>query len=106
MPTYEYFCAKCQQTIEVVQSMSAPHLTVCPPNHCLRRPWGRGKVKRLIGEGAGIIFKGRGFYCTDYRSDSYKTAAKKESSAGNGDSKPKPNATPTPAKTTPAASQA
>jgi len=105
MPTYEYFCEKCQRTLEVVQTMSAAHLKVCPPDQCLCRPWGRGKVKRLIGEGAGIIFKGRGFYCTDYRSDNYKTAAKKDSSAGNGDAKPKPEASPPPAKTAPLASK-
>lgn len=48
------------------------------------KTWGRGKVKRLLGSGAGLIFKGSGFYITDYRSESYTKAAKKESSAASG----------------------
>jgi predicted nucleic acid-binding Zn ribbon protein len=50
----------------------------CPKELCRLPKWGHGKVKRLLGTGAGIIFKGAGFYTTDYRSDSYKEAAKKE----------------------------
>jgi predicted nucleic acid-binding Zn ribbon protein len=50
----------------------------CPKNLCRLPKWGHGKVKRLLGTGAGLIFKGSGFYITDYRSDSYKEAAKKE----------------------------
>ena len=50
----------------------------CPKNLCRLPKWGHGKVKRLLGPGAGLIFKGSGFYITDYRSDSYKEAAKKE----------------------------
>jgi predicted nucleic acid-binding Zn ribbon protein len=50
----------------------------CPKELCRLPKWGHGKVKRLLGTGAGIIFKGSGFYITDYRSDSYKEAAKKE----------------------------
>jgi len=50
----------------------------CPKNLCRLPKWGHGKVKRLLGTGAGLIFKGSGFYVTDYRSDSYKEAAKKE----------------------------
>ena len=50
----------------------------CPKNLCRLPKWGHGKVKRLLGTGAGLIFKGSGFYITDYRSDSYKQAAKKE----------------------------
>jgi predicted nucleic acid-binding Zn ribbon protein len=53
----------------------------CPKELCRLPKWGHGKVKRLLGTGAGIIFKGSGFYITDYRSDSYKEAAKKESPA-------------------------
>ena len=53
----------------------------CPKNLCRLPKWGHGKVKRLLGTGAGLIFKGSGFYTTDYRSDSYKEAAKKESPA-------------------------
>ncbi len=54
---------------------------VCPKELCRQAKWGKGKVKRLLGTGAGLIFKGSGFYITDYRSESYKNAAKKESSA-------------------------
>ena len=53
----------------------------CPKNLCRLPKWGHGKVKRLLGTGAGLIFKGSGFYITDYRSDSYKQAAKKEAAA-------------------------
>ena len=70
MPTYEYECRKCGHLFEVFQSMTDPHRRFCPK--C------RGRVDRLIGAGAGIIFKGSGFHTTDYRSDSYKQAAKKE----------------------------
>lgn len=59
----------------------------CPKELCRLSKWGHGKVKRLLGTGAGLIFKGSGFYTTDYRSDSYKEAAKKEapSSSSAGD---------------------
>ena len=53
----------------------------CPKELCRLPKWGHGKVKRLLGTGAGLIFKGSGFYITDYRSDSYMEAAKKESPA-------------------------
>lgn len=53
----------------------------CPKELCRLPQWGHGKVKRLFGTGAGLIFKGSGFYITDYRSDSYKEAAKKETPA-------------------------
>jgi putative FmdB family regulatory protein len=79
MPTYEYECTACGHAFEVVQSMKDPHLTACPQPGC------PGPVRRKIGRGAGIIFKGSGFYQTDYRSDSYKAAAKQDSGAG-GDS--------------------
>jgi putative FmdB family regulatory protein len=81
MPTYEYECAKCRKTFEIFQSMKDDALTVCPKTHCRMKTWGRGKVKRLLGTGAGLIFKGSGFYITDYRSDSYKQGAKKDSPA-------------------------
>ena len=84
MPTYEYLCNKCEQTFETVQSMKDPHLETCPENRCRLESWGHGCVKRLLGTGAGPIFKGSGFYITDYRSDSYKEAAKKDSSAASG----------------------
>ncbi len=65
--------------------MRDPVFTVCPKELCRQKKWGRGKVKRLLGTGAGLIFKGSGFYITDYRSNSYKEAAKKEgSSTGSG----------------------
>lgn len=76
MPTYEYECQKCGHQFEAVQSMKDAHLTDCPQEACA------GPVKRKISRGAGFIFKGSGFYITDYRSDSYKAAAKKESEAG------------------------
>lgn len=81
MPTYEYQCSKCNHQFELVQSISDKALTVCPKDQCPRRPWGKGKVKRLIGAGAGLIFKGSGFYITDYRSKEYKEAAKKETTS-------------------------
>jgi putative FmdB family regulatory protein len=74
MPTYEYQCEACDERFEVFQSITAKPLRKCP--EC-----GKGKVKRLIGTGAGIIFKGSGFYETDYRSDSYKKAEKAEKDA-------------------------
>jgi putative FmdB family regulatory protein len=81
MPTYEYSCEKCGGNFETVQSMRDAPLKECPKELCRQKKWGHGKVKRLIGTGAGIIFKGSGFYITDYRSDSYKEAAKKDAPA-------------------------
>ena len=71
MPTYDYACQKCGHTFEEFQSITAKPLRKCP--EC-----GKMSLKRLIGAGAGIIFKGSGFYQTDYRSDSYKNAATKD----------------------------
>jgi predicted nucleic acid-binding Zn ribbon protein len=51
----------------------------CPKDLCRMKSWGKGKVKRLLGAGAGLIFKGSGFYITDYRSEGYKSAAKSDS---------------------------
>jgi predicted nucleic acid-binding Zn ribbon protein len=59
--------------------MRDPPFRECPKELCRLPKWGHGKVKRLLGTGAGLIFKGSGFYSTDYRSESYKAAAKKES---------------------------
>ncbi len=73
MPTYEYECQKCEHVFERFQSITEEPLKRCPK--C------RGKVKRLLGTGAGIIFRGSGFYETDYRSDSYRRSAKTESSS-------------------------
>jgi putative FmdB family regulatory protein len=79
MPTYEYACEKCGQHFDAFQSMRDAPFRECPKELCRLENWGHGKVKRLLGTGAGIIFKGSGFYTTDYRSSSYKEAAKKES---------------------------
>ena len=78
MPTYEYHCEKCGQNFDAFQSMRDQPYKECPKELCRLPQWGHGKVKRLLGTGAGLIFKGSGFYITDYRSDSYKEAAKKE----------------------------
>jgi len=72
MPNYDYKCEKCDHVFEVFQSMNDPKLTDCPQPDC------DGTVKRLLGTGAGIIFKGSGFYQTDYRSESYKAGEKGE----------------------------
>src|SRR5438874_6326138 len=79
MPTYEYSCQKCGQTFEAFQSMRDGPFRECPKELCRLPKWGHGKVKRLVGTGAGLIFKGSGFYSTDYRSPSYKEGAKKDS---------------------------
>src|SRR3954468_18454565 len=81
MPTYEYSCEKCGKTFEAFQSMRDDPYRKCPKEHCKMQKWGQGKVKRLLGTGAGLIFKGSGFYITDYRSNSYKEAAKKDAPA-------------------------
>jgi putative FmdB family regulatory protein len=75
MPTYEYKCDACGYQFEKFQPITAKPIKKCP--NC-----GKNQVKRLIGTGAGLIFKGGGFYITDYRSDSYKNAAKAESGSG------------------------
>jgi len=71
MPTYEYACEKCGHQFDEFQSITAKPLRKCP--EC-----GKLALRRLIGTGAGIIFKGSGFYETDYRSESYKKAAQKD----------------------------
>jgi putative FmdB family regulatory protein len=71
MPTYEYICDNCHYEFEHFQSIKARPIRKCPK--C-----GKLSVQRLIGAGAGIIFKGSGFYETDYRSDSYKKAKESE----------------------------
>ncbi|HAM71715.1 MAG TPA: FmdB family transcriptional regulator [Verrucomicrobiales bacterium] len=83
MPTYEYACQKCGHQFELFQSMKADTLKVCPKDLCPKKTWGKGKVTKLMGAGAGLIFKGSGFYITDYRSQNYKDAAKKDSSASS-----------------------
>jgi putative FmdB family regulatory protein len=100
MPTYEYVCEKCGQQFEKVQPISAKPLSTCPEEVCQQKRWGRGKVKRAISAGAGLLFKGSGFYITDYRSESYKQAAKKESgSSTSGESKAATSTDAKPAKT-------
>ena len=78
MPTYEYSCQKCGQNFDAFQSMRDDAFTECPRSLCQQKRWGHGKVKRLLGSGAGLIFKGSGFYITDYRSNSYQEGAKKD----------------------------
>jgi putative FmdB family regulatory protein len=77
MPTYEYECTDCGHEFETFQSITAKPIRKCP--EC-----GKRKVERLISGGAGLLFKGSGFYITDYRSDSYKAAEKKDSDASSG----------------------
>ena len=92
MPTYDYECDACGHRFEKFQSITAPAVKKCP--ECAKM-----KVRRLIGTGAGIIFKGSGFYCTDYRDSSYKQAAEKDkapaatSSSSETKSEAKPAAT-------------
>ena len=74
MPTYEYVCDACKHDFEEMQSFSDEPLTKCPK--CKKK-----KLRRLFGTGASIIFKGSGFYETDYRSESYKAGEKAESDA-------------------------
>lgn len=75
MPTYEYVCDACEHQFEEFQSITAEPLQKCPA--C-----GKKKLRRLIGTGGAILFKGSGFYCTDYRSDSYRKASARDN--GNG----------------------
>jgi putative FmdB family regulatory protein len=71
MPTYEYVCDACGHTFDELQGFSEEPLTKCP--QCKKK-----KLRRLFGTGAAVLFKGSGFYETDYRSELYKTAAKAE----------------------------
>jgi putative FmdB family regulatory protein len=103
MPNYDYECEKCGKTFEAFQSMKDKAFETCPESSCLMETWGKGKVRRLLGTGAGLIFKGSGFYITDYRSEGYKQAAKKEGGDGGAaktESKPAaPAPAPAPAST-------
>ena len=79
MPTYEYQCKKCNYRFEEFQNISEKPLSRCP--QC------GGRVQRLIGAGAGFLFRGSGFYVTDYRSESFKKAEKAEKGESKGDKK-------------------
>ena len=96
MPTYEYECAKCKKNFDVYQSMKDDAFTQCPKDHCQMKKWGKGKVRRLLGAGAGLIFKGSGFYITDYRSEGYKQSAKKDSGKTESKAAPAEKAKPAP----------
>jgi len=74
MPTYDYECDACEHKFELFQSISEPVKKKCP--EC-----GKPKLRRLFGTGAAVVFKGSGFYQTDYRSESYKKAAEKDKPA-------------------------
>lgn len=80
MPTYDYECDACGHTFELFQRITADPIKKCP--ECKKN-----KVRRLFGTGAAIMFKGSGFYETDYRSDSYKKAAKEDKSKSDSGSK-------------------
>ncbi|MBN1911602.1 MAG: zinc ribbon domain-containing protein [Pirellulales bacterium] len=85
MPTYDYVCDACNHSFEIFHSITEEPRKKCP--EC-----GKMKLRRLIGPGAAIVFKGSGFYQTDYRSESYKKgaeAAKKADSVPKSDAKPK-----------------
>ena len=75
MPTYEYRCTSCGHEFEVFQKMTDPPKKRCP--QC------RGKVEKKLSAGAGLLFKGSGFYITDYRSEDYKKKARSESAGGS-----------------------
>jgi putative FmdB family regulatory protein len=108
MPTYEYVCSKCGQEFEATQSMSEKPLTKCRLTVGRQKKKCSGRVQRKIGAGAGLIFKGSGFYITDYRSEGYKQAAKKDSdsakpaSTSTGSDKPAAKAEAKPAAKAPA----
>jgi putative FmdB family regulatory protein len=76
MPTYEYLCEACKHKFDELQSFKDPVLTDCPK--CAEP-----KLRRLFGTGAAVLFKGSGFYETDYRSESYKSAAKADQDAAS-----------------------
>jgi putative FmdB family regulatory protein len=82
MPNYDYECRKCRKRFEVFQSMNDPKLTDCIEPEC------DGEVRRLLGTGGGIIFKGSGFYQTDYRSSSYQAGVKAEGGSSKSESPP------------------
>ena len=90
MPTYEYVCEKCGHQFEAFQPITAKPLSICPKERCSQKRWAKGRVKRAISGGAGLLFKGTGFYITDYRSEKYKEAAQKESAPASKTADAKP----------------
>ncbi|MFO0902969.1 MAG: FmdB family zinc ribbon protein [Pirellulales bacterium] len=82
MPTYDYQCSACEHEFEAFQSITEEPLVKCPK--CKKK-----KLKRLFGAGAGILFKGSGFYQTDYRSDGYRKSAASDSKSSEGKSESK-----------------
>ena len=91
MPTYEYACKACRHRFERLQMMSDAPVRTCPK--C-----GKRKVDRLISGGGGLLFKGSGFYITDYRSKGYQEKAKADSEASKPKVEAKPEAKPAPKK--------
>ena len=89
MPTYDYICDDCQHEFEAFESIKADAQTVCPTCH-------QPKLRRKIGAGAAILFKGSGFYQTDYRSESYKKGAEADKSSSEAASKPAESTSSTP----------
>jgi len=98
MPTYDYVCQKCGHEFEAVHSIASASLKICPADVCARKKWGRGKVIKKISAGAGLLFKGSGFYITDYRSEGYKQSAKKDSGESKPTTKPETKPETKPAK--------
>lgn len=102
MPTYDYICDACGHEFEAFERITSTPQNICPACN-------EDKLRRKIGPGAAILFKGSGFYQTDYRSDSYKKAAKADTTSGNsapapstgtgGDSSAKPSSPPPAAST-------
>ena len=89
MPTYEYVCKKCKAHLDIFHSMQDADLKICPKEKCPKKAWGKGAIVKQMGTGAGFIFKGSGFYITDYRSAGYKKAAKEASGGGEKSSEKK-----------------
>jgi len=93
MPTYDYICDACQHEFEAYESIKSDSQIVCPTCH-------EPRLRRKIGAGAAILFKGSGFYQTDYRSESYKKGAQADKTSSEAASKPAestPSSTPSPA---------
>ncbi len=89
MPTYDYICDACQHEFEAFESIKADSQTICPACH-------EPRLRRKIGAGAAILFKGSGFYQTDYRSESYKKGAQADKTSSEATSKPAESSAPPP----------